>query len=739
MRGFNLDARVRATGLAAFVRATGLDARVRATGLGARVRATGLGARVRATGLGARDRATGLGARVRAAGLEARVRAIGLDARVRAMTGQTRRIAPYGTWRSPVTADLVAGRTIGLSSLSADGGDLYWLEQRPSENGRTVLVRRRADGDAADLTPPPLDVASRVHEYGGGAYHARDGRVVFSDKRDGAVRLLDGDGTIRVVTAVEGCRYADFRLAPDGRSAVAVREDARDRPANHPENTIVRLDLDRAVDPAANAGTVLVRGPDFVAAPRLAPEGAALLWLEWDQPDMPWDATRLCVARLDADGTPVEVRRIAGGPATSIVQPEWEADGAVLYASDRTGWWNLERVTPGGAAVAICPMEAEIGGPAWVFGRHHHHALPDGTIVAAIVRDGRVRAAAIEAGRARDLAWPPVAECPVTLADPSGGFRLAAIATPPDAPPQIVLGPVERSGAAGGPGAPPALRSLRAASPPALSAADISVAETLSFPTEDGGTGHAFWYPPANATTTGPADEKPPLIVISHGGPTSMSTDALSSRVQWWTSRGFGVVDVNYGGSTGFGRAYRRRLDGQWGVVDVADCIAAARHLVATGRVDPRRIAIRGGSAGGFTTLAALVASDVFAAGASHYGVADLTLLAGDTHKFEARYLDRLVGPLPDAEALYRARSPITHADRLSCPVIFFQGLDDKVVPPNQARAMAAALASRGVEAPVHEFAGEGHGFRREDTIRRVLALELAFYGAVFGFEPDPG
>ena len=633
------------------------------------------------------------------------------------------RVAPYGTWRSPVTTALVAGQAVSLGALSVDGDTLFWLEQRPTENGRSVLVSRAADGRVADLTPAPFDVATRVHEYGGGAYDARCGRVVFSDKRQGAVYVLDGGAAPRSAASVPGCRYADFRIAPDGRSAVAVRQDARGRPANDPENTIVRLDLRPETDPAANEGEVLVGGTDFVSNPRLSADGTSLLWLAWDHPDMPWDAARLRRAALGADGRPHETALVAGGAGCSIVQPEWDGD-AIVFSTDETGWWNLARADRAGRVEALCPMAAEIGGPAWTFGRRFHDRLPDGRIIAMVTAAGSNQAMVIEQGQATPLAIAAVAECPVPI-----GSGLACLLAPRDAPPSIAI---VRPDATTEP--VPVRRSAETS----LAVGDVSLPEALRFPTDDGESGHAWWYPPANASVRAPDGERPPLVVMSHGGPTAMASDSFSLRVQWWTSRGFAVVDVNYGGSTGFGRRYRERLEGLWGVVDVADCIAAARHLVDTGRVDRARVAIRGSSAGGLTTLLCLAASDLFSAGASLYGVTDLALLAGETHKFEARYIDRLVAPPGGHASLYRERSPIAQVERIGCPVVFFQGLEDKVVPPNQARLMASSLARRGLEAPLHEFPGEGHGFRREETIRRVLELELAFYAAIFGIRIGP-
>ncbi len=662
---------------------------------------------------------------------------------------QHKTIAPFGTWASPVTVEQVAGQTVGLSGLSADGDALAWLELRPAERGRTVLVARSAMGVVEELTPSPFDVASRVHEYGGGAYAMQGGRVVFSDKADGAVWLIEPGQAPRPVGRAAGCRFADFAFLPGsgGRWVACVREDHRGRAANDPEAALVALDLAAGVDAGAQAreaqdGVVLVRGADFLSSPRPSPDGARLAWIEWDHPDMPWDAARLCVAALETgpDGVPRvgEAARPLGGGREAAVQPAWSPDGVLHVCSDRSGWWNLYRVGAGemegtGEAEPVCPMAAEIGGPHWVFGQASYRFLGDGGIVASMVSQGSARPVRIVGGRAEPLAVDASAGGGTACGD-GGGVRVGAcpwsvagrwawLRAERDRPSAVMLGG----------------EVVRASGAPALEPGDVSLAEPVTFAVEDqagGGVAHALFYPPANARFAGAGGELPPLIVVSHGGPTSMSTDAFSIRVQWWTTRGFAVADVNYGGSTGYGRAYRQRLDGQWGVVDVADCVAAARHLAASGRVDGARMAIRGGSAGGFTTLAALVGSDVFRAGASHYGVADLRLLAGDTHKFESRYLDGLIGRLPEDGAVYDARSPLGHVELLTCPVIFFQGLEDKVVPPNQARAMVGAMRARGVAAALYEFEGEAHGFRRAETIRRVLELELDFYGQVFGFVP---
>ncbi|HET6378689.1 MAG TPA: prolyl oligopeptidase family serine peptidase [Methylocella sp.] len=629
----------------------------------------------------------------------------------------TKTVAPYGEWVSPVTVELVTRAAAGLSGLSTDGGNIYWLEARPWENGRTVLCCRRASGEIEDLTPPPVNVASRVHEYGGGAYTAALGLIVYSERADGSVWVLEGGAAPRRIETPRLCRYADFELDLPRRRVLAVREDYRGQPPSDPKAAIVALSL-------GDAGTesVLVEGPDFLSSPRLSPAGDELAWIAWDHPHMPWEATRLFAARLTEGGEVIEAQLVAGQEPEAIIQPIWSSEGRLYFSSDRSGWWNIYALR-GADAEPVAPMEAEIGGPHWVFRQRYFDFLPDGRIIAAIVREGIRTAAVIEDGKAVLLGIGQVQECPCPF-----GEGLVFAATPPMEPPSISIARDLK-------GAAPEV--VRRAAPPVIQEESVSAGTPIAFPSR-GKTAYAFWYPPKNGAYEGPKDQLPPLIVLSHGGPTSMASNIFSLGIQWWTSRGFGVVDVNYGGSTGYGRAYRQELKGQWGIVDVADCAAAAKYLVERGLVDASRLIIRGGSAGGFTTLAALTSLGLFKAGASHYGVGNLLLLAKDTHKFESRYLDWLVGPLPQAEPLYRERSPVNHVDKLSCPVIFFQGEEDKTVPPNQAQTMRDAMAARGLPAAYYSFPGEGHGFRKAETLRRVLELELDFYGRVFGFNP-PG
>jgi dipeptidyl aminopeptidase/acylaminoacyl peptidase len=647
------------------------------------------------------------------------------------MRREPKQPAPCGTWISPLSAEAMTGSTVGLGGVSADGQVLYWLESRPLEQGRSALVRRLPDGVIQDVTPPPFNVASRVHEYGGGAYVAGGGRIVFSDKADGAVWLIADDGVPGKIVAVEGCRYADFRFVPGTGLVVCVREDHRGRPDNDPEATIVAFNVASGVDPSANEGVILVKGADFYSSPRPSPDGRRIAWLSWDHPDMPWDATRLHVAALLPSGL-ADAAIVAGaGQREAIIQPEWSPSGILHFCTDRTGWWNIHRLGANGSIEPVTSVpDGEIGGPHWMFGQRYFAFQPDGGIVAVLSRDGQVRAVAIEDAAIGDLTLPPVQQCPVGFDGRDGVRSTAYVSAAADTPPAI-FATFSHNGRL-------THQIVRSAGPALLAADDVSPGEPISFLTADGAAAHGFFYPPLNSRFEPLDGERPPLVVTIHGGPTSMARSGFSLQTNWWTTRGFAVIDVNYRGSTGFGRDYRQKLDGNWGVSDVEDCIAAVEHLAAEGKVDPDRIAIRGGSAGGFTALAALTSSSVFKAGASFYGIGDLMLLARETHKFESRYMDRLVGPLPQAAAVFAERSPINHLDRMTAGAIFFQGLDDKVVPPSQAAEMVAAMRGRGLPVAHYEFAGEGHGFRRSETIRRVLELELGFYGTLFGFTP-PG
>lgn len=631
-----------------------------------------------------------------------------------------------GCWPSPVTAALVAGKSLTLSEVRAAGQAVFWLERRPAEGGRTVLMRWSVQDGGAEVLPAEADVGTRVHEYGGGAYAVAPHAVVYADRRTAQVWQLVGEQTSpSLLAGAEGLRFADLRFDPASSMVLAVREDHRG--AGEPQGALVALGAHAGSD-----GLVLQQGADFYMSPSCSPDGTELAWIEWDHPNMPWDSTRLCVGRLvrGTEGTILgldDVRVLAGAAGgESLVEPRWTADGRLLVISDRAENWTVWEVKrqPHAHLVPYPMPEGETGQPAWVFGQSSYQPLPDGGCVALTVRDGVgqcfVRSAT---GQLQAFAGSP-AQCPVVLAD----GRFAWIEAPANALPAVVVGDAGHG----------VQQVLCRSATLDLSEGDISCPESVRFAVDgiEGPQGHAFFYPPANSQACVPQGEKPPMIVFVHGGPTARAQDGFSFKVQWWTSRGFAVLDVNYGGSTGFGRSWRNRLRGQWGVVDVADCVAACRHMVATGRVDPKRIAIRGSSAGGMTVLLALAASNLFAAGVSLYGVTDLRALAQETHKFEARYLDGLVGPWPEAEDVYVARSPISVASRIRAPVLLLQGEEDKVVPPSQAQAMVAALRAVGTPCTLEEFPGEGHGFRKEATIRRALELELAFYGRVFGFAP---
>lgn len=628
------------------------------------------------------------------------------------------RTLPYGSWPSPIRIDELVGDVVRLSDPWIDGDDVYWIEGRPAEGGRSVLVGRERDGTTRDVTPPPFDVRSRVHEYGGGAFVVAGGTVLFSHVKDGRLYRLDpGDDAPQPITPEGAYRYADLRFDPARRRFVAIREDHSGD--GEPRSSIVDIALDGDREPR-----VLYDGPDFLAAPRPSPEGRRLAWLEWDHPDMPWDATRLRVAAFADDGTLGPSDLAAGGVDESIVQPEWSPEGILHFVSDRTGWWNLYRLAPGPRLEPLTPLEAEFADPAWLFDRSSYGFMADGSIVAVGRAGGRDRLFHISPTETVGEVASPYTDIGTLRVGPVG--IVANVGTPTVAPTIVTLDPATLSTSG----------VLRHSTSVTVDPAYISIAEPISFPTAGGRMAHALFYRPISPDAVAPAGELPPLVVRSHGGPTSNAANALELSYQYLTSRGIAVVDVDYGGSTGYGREYRQALDGEWGVVDVDDCIGAARYLVDRGDVDGDRLAIEGGSAGGYTTIAALAFRDVFAAGISAFGVADLEVLARDTHKFESRYMDRLVGPYPAMADRYRERSPIHFLDAISVPVLILQGLDDQVVPPAQAEELAAALDDRGVPYAYLTFEGEGHGFRGEAAQRRTLEARLSFLGAVFGFTP---
>ncbi|HEX8480136.1 MAG TPA: S9 family peptidase [Telluria sp.] len=623
-----------------------------------------------------------------------------------------------GSWISPIDAATVAAGAAPIAQAVPDADDVYWLAGRASENGRTTLLRLRG-GEVHEVTPAPFNVRTRVHEYGGGAYLASNGAVWFSNFADNRLYTAAGDAAPLPMSAENPQhRFADFVLDAGKRRLIAVRE-AHVEGENYPVNTICAVGFD-------GVETVLVDGSDFFAAPRLSPDGRQLAWMCWDNPRLPWQGTELWLADVGVDGTLENGRLIAGGVDEAICQPEWSPAGVLHFVSDRSGWWNLYDFADG-VVNALCPFEAEFASPHWSFGGAMYGFRANGDIVCTYIQNAVSKLALLPAGAGAlqtiDTPYQEIRDLRVA------GDVVTLLGGAPTIAVELVRIDIATSA-----------RAVLAKSIATLpDAAYLSVAQNVSYPSANGRTAHAFYYPPANPDFAPLDGELPPLMVIGHGGPTSMATNTLKLATQFWTSRGFAVLDVNYGGSSGFGRAYRDALKGQWGVVDVDDCVAGAAYLVEQGLVDPARLVIRGGSAGGYTVLSALAFHDVFKAGASYYGVSDLAGLDADSHKFESHYTDYLIAPQPQAQALYLERSPIHHADKLKSPMIFFQGLDDKVVPPPQSEVMVDALRRAGVPVAYMTLEGEGHGFRKADSIVRTLEAELYFYLTVFGVTPPPG
>ena len=634
-------------------------------------------------------------------------------------------VRPYGTWPAAIGSDLVARAPArGFDRVCLLDGGVRWVESRPAEDGRALVVERR-DGVVVDVTPPGYDTRTRVHEYGGGAvwYHGRT--VFFSEFSTGRLYRQDGRGSAPVPITPEppepsSLRYADGCLARDGATVICVRERHE---GGEVHNELVAVPADGSAEPR-----IVASGHDFYAAPRVDPSGRRLSWLTWDHPRMPWDGTELWVAGLGEDGSLSEPRRVAGGPDEAIVDPQWSPGGALHFCSDRTGWWNLYRVEEDGGERCLTRLEGgEIGGPAWVFGTSYYAFLADGRIACVVTRAATDTLELLEPDSGTlepaGLRWTAYASSALAAGDGKVAFSAAS---PVDSETLVVYDPAGRSEDV-----------VRRVLDLELDPASISVPRAIEFPTGDGGVAHAFYYPPTSGECDGPDDERPPLRVICHGGPTSHTTPHLELEIQYFTQRGIGVVDVNYRGSTGFGRAYRRLLNGRWGEIDWRDCVSAARALADAGDADPDRTWVEGGSAGGYVVFCALVFEPhSFAAGVSLFGVSDAEALALETHKFESRYLDSMIGPYPERADLYRERSPIHAADRLERPMLLLQGLDDKIVLPSQAEAMVEVLDRKGIPHAYLAFEGEGHGFRREENVRRTIEAILGFVGRMFGFEP---
>jgi len=621
-----------------------------------------------------------------------------------------------GSWESSITAEMVAGAAVRYADVQLDGDAVIWLEGRPHEQGRNVIVRR-LNGKSQDLLPAPYNARSRVHEYGGGAYVAFAGDIWFINDSDQQAYHLQ-DGQISQLTDQPACRFADLQYDMHHECLYAIREDHRNKGLKEPVNELVKIQGGKV--------SVVASGDDFYASPALSHDGHWLAWLSWTHPDMPWDATTLWLARIDVDGNIGSPKQVLANAGQSVFRPSWSADGRLYFVTDPDDWWMLYRLNDCADLQSIelvCDMQAEIGKPLWQFGMRCYAFRNDNQIIASLCEQGLWRLVKIctNTGEVEPVASPYNSFGSLAANE----HLVAMIAAGSEQSDEIATVDLDNGQLD---------MCLEHHSLP-VDSSWISVAQPVSFETSDDEIAHGFYYPPKNPCVVAKDDELPPLLVMTHGGPTGATSASFNLRNQFWTSRGFAVLDVNYRGSTGYGSAYREKLKGKWGVYDVEDVVAGANYLVQQGKVDEQRLAIRGGSAGGYTTLAALTFTEVFAAGASYYGIGDLKSLAEDTHKFEARYLDRLVGEYPKDSEIYASRSPLNHVEQLSCPVIFMQGEEDQVVPPQQARCMAAALEKKGVTVELRLFAGEQDGFRRAETIIETLNAELAFYGHVFNFD----
>lgn len=632
----------------------------------------------------------------------------------------SKHIAPYGSWRSPISAETLSSATVGFSEVQPHGDHLYWLESRPQQKGRTTIMRLTPNGEREELLPPPFNARSRVNEYGGGSYCLGAEHVYFVRFDDQRIYAKDIKASQEpCALSTEGqWRFGDLVWDEQRNRLLAICEDHHNTDQEEEESFLAALNLDGTGTPKK-----LHSGHDFYASPTISPDGKQIAWLCWNHPNMPWDGCECWLGEFDEAGNIINAKRIAGGPRESIFQPQWSPDGELYLISDRSNWWNLYRwqqdeLTP------VCEQPFEFGTPQWVFRLSTYCFLDAERVLATYTQNGVWRLGVIHVRDGRlETIDSPCTDLSYLRAGAGDGYFIGA--SPHDFP---ALWKVD--------GKTAALHHLASSGELPVAKEYIAAAEAIEFPVGNGAqTGYAFFYPPTNKDFVGPDGSLPPLLVLCHGGPTSATRNSLNFKIQYWTSRGFAVADVNYGGSTGFGREYRDRLKGQWGMVDVQDAVDCVRYLVDQQRVDGSKVAIRGSSAGGYTVLAALTFHDVFRAGASLYGIGDLETLATDTHKFESRYLDQLVGPYPEQKETYRERSPIHHVKQLNCPVIFLQGLQDKIVPPNQAEAMVSALDEKKLPVAYVTFEEEAHGFRQAASIIRAQEAELYFYSRVFGFE----
>ena len=624
--------------------------------------------------------------------------------------------ASFGTWRSPVTSKLIVAESITIGGAQFAGKAQYWQEGRPGEGGRVVIVRRDENGTISDCNAPH-NARTRVHEYGGAAWLVHKDKVYFSDFANQQIYVQSPGYTAQQLTHARKARFANGVVDNQRDRIIYVMED-HSAGAHEPRNMLA------AVDIHSGDVTILNEGHDFYSSPQVSPNGSQLTWMTWDHPDMPWDASQIWLADIGSDGSVGEPACIAGGPGESVQQPGFSPDGTLFYVSDRSGWWNIYRH---GDARSVCPMEAEFGQPHWVFGQCNYVFRGESEILCiySVANQDTMARLDLSSGGLIPIELPFTGIDGISVRDNLCTF---VGASPTEFAAVINLDLTTGK-----------YDVIKQSCTLKVDTRYYSVPEAIDFETSGGEIAHAFYYPPTNKDFEVPRGELPPLIVEVHGGPTGATDSVLNLRKQFWTSRGFALLDVNYRGSTGYGRAYREKLNGQWGIVDVADVVNGSLYLVSRGLADPERLAIHGGSAGGFTTLAALTMTKTFKAGASYFGVADLEALAKDTHKFESRYLDGMVGKYPEEIEIYKARSPIEHVDGLNCPVIFFQGLEDAVVPPNQAETMVAAMRKKYLPVAYVPFEGEQHGFRIAANIKRMLDLELFFYAKIFTFVPaDP-
>jgi dipeptidyl aminopeptidase/acylaminoacyl peptidase len=671
-----------------------------------------------------------------------------------------KKVAPYGSWQSPINPEQLSASSPAYAFPCRDGDNLYWLESRPWENGRAVVVKRNTQGAISDALPAPLNARSKVHEYGGTPYIVIDDRLYFclyDDQRIYCLDLTSKNAIPTPITTENNYRYADFCYDPHRERLICVAENHGDLP--EPENSIVAIPLDNFQGNTITLDnpmtiTTLCSGDDFYAYPRLDNTGEQLSWISWNHPNMPWDSTTLWLATLNEDGTPIETNPVAGNGHEAIFQPQWSPDNQLYFVSDRDNWWNIYRLKPATTIEPAPPatleqtiepihtMAAEFATPLWVLGMStygfcHHNDLT--TLVCCYSKNGNWHLAQKRlhkqpsqlSGEIESQPMETIATDYTQLSDIyCSGNQAWMVGAAPKINSELVEYCVENK----------RLTPVTPKNPLPFGCDYLSEPTPLSFTTADAtqeNQSHGFFYPPQNPEYSGEYDSLPPLIVVCHGGPTGATSTALNLKVQYWTSRGFAVLDVNYRGSTGYGRHYREQLHGRWGLADVDDVVTGAQHLVKQRLVDPDKIAIRGSSAGGYTVLAALCFYDLFKAGACLYGIGDLETLAKDTHKFESRYLDTLIGPYPEERSTYQQRSPIHHIDKLHCPVIFFQGLDDNVVPPQQALSMTQALRDKHLPVAYLPFEGEAHGFRKAETVKRALEAELYFYGKIFDFPTD--